>query len=55
MLSKHLSELSFICEKFAKIAAPYNSAIKANGYRKGLSYDDHATDTRAGKEIASAI
>ena len=49
MLSKQLSELSCNREEFAKAATPYNIAIKTNGYHGGLTYDDHAADTRAGK------
>ena len=47
MLSKRLSELSCNCEEFAKAATPYNIAMKTRGYHGGLTYDNHATDTRA--------
>ena len=47
MLSKRLSELSCNREEFAKVATPYNIAINTRDYLGGLTYDDHATDTRA--------
>ena len=47
MLSKRLSELSCNRKEFAKAATPYNIAIKTSDYHGGLTYDDHATDTRA--------
>ena len=49
MLSKRLSDLSCHLQEFAKAATPFNTAMKTSGYHIELAYDDHATDTRAGK------
>ena len=47
MLSKRLSELSCNREELEKAATPYNIVIKTSGYHRGLTNDDHATDTHA--------
>ena len=47
MLFKRFSELSCNREEFAKTAASYNIALKANDYHGGLANNNHATDTRS--------